>query len=84
MNNSPGAWYLTKTFFYTHFDAADATQNTTLAYHSDDGEKSLIQYFDAGTVIQVNVYIQQVIGANAPAQQLPWSVSAQVKYVLLR
>jgi hypothetical protein len=84
MNNSPGAWYLRKTFFYTHYDAADATQNTTWAYHSDDGEKSLIQYFDAGTVIQVNAYIQQVIGTNAPAQQLPWSVSAQVKYVLLR
>lgn len=84
VNNSPGAWYLTKKFFYTHYDAADATQDVTWAYHSDDSDKSLIQYFDAGTVIQVNAYIQQMIGANAPVQQLPWSVNAQVKYVLLR
>ncbi len=84
VNNSAPVWYLIKKFFYTHYDASDATQDVTWAYHSDDSDKSLIRYFDAGTVIQVNAYIQQMVGVNAPAQQLPWSVSAQVKYILLR
>ena len=82
-NNSPGSWYLVRKFFYTHFDAADATQDATEPIHSDDGEKSLIKYFKQGEVIQVNAFIQQKVGSAAPAQKNPWNVRAQVKYILL-
>ena len=82
--NSPGSWYLTKTFFYIVDDAnGDVTQDITFHYHSDDGEKSLIRYFDEGDVIQTYVRVAQDVGNNAPAQQKPWEVSAQVKYILL-
>jgi len=83
-NNSPGSWYLYKKFFYTHVDAnGDPTQDITWWYHSDDGEKSSILSFTAGDIIQVNAYIQQVIGASAPAQQQAWGSHVQVKYILL-
>lgn len=81
---SPSESYLRKKFFYSHADAnGDGTQDVTLPYHSDDGEKSVIKYFEAGAVIQANAFIQQAVGPTAPAQQNPWYIYAQVKYILL-
>lgn len=82
-NNSSSSWILEKTFFYIHSDAADATQDPTWHYHSDDGEKSIIRYLTEGEVIQTYVYIEQAVGVNAPAQANNWQVRAQVKFILL-
>ncbi len=82
-DNKSGSWWLIKKFFYTHFDAADATQDATEPIHSDDGEKSLIKYFKQGEVVYVNAFIEQKVGSAAPPQKSPWYVAAQVKYILL-
>lgn len=83
-NNTPAEKYMIKKFFYSYSDGtADATQDVTTNYHSSDGDKSFIQYFAAGEIIQVYAQIQQSVGANAPAQQNPWYIYAQVKYILL-
>lgn len=79
-----GSGILTKRFFHISPDAADAAQDTPWRYHSDDGEKSTIQYLAAGDVIQTVGTVYQAVGAAAPAQQNPWSVYVQVKFILLR
>ena len=83
-NNVPAEKYMIKKFFYTHLDNNGSSgQDQTTNYHSDDGDKSFIQYFAAGEIIQVYAQIQQSVGANAPPQQNPWYIYAQVKYILL-
>jgi hypothetical protein len=75
--------YLKRKFFYGLVDAADPNQDAPMKYHFDDGEKSVIFYFTAGDIIQANVFVQQSVGTNAPEQQNPWDIHAQVKYILL-
>ncbi len=83
-NNVPAEKYIIKKFFYSHSDNnGDPTQDQTTVYHYDDGDKSFIQYFASGEIIQVYAQIQQSVGANAPPQQNPWYIYAQVKYILL-
>lgn len=81
--NDPVISYLKKIFFYTYTDAGVASQDPPRRFHSDDGEKTVVRYFNAGDIIKVNVYIEQSVGAQAPAQATNWYVNAQVKYILL-
>ncbi len=84
-NNSPNTRYLNKLFFHMHRDqGASNALDPDWSSCSDDSDKSLIRYFDAGTVIQAYAFVQQFAESAAPAQVNAWDLNAQVKYILLR
>jgi hypothetical protein len=75
--------FITKDFFYIKNVPGSAGSNPPTLYFNDDGEKSTIRYFTAGTTLGLTALVQTLIGPDAPAQVNAWNVKLLVKFILL-